>query len=307
MVVIGVDGGGTKTRLVVVDESTRNQLAERTGESTNSKSVGEDKAFAVLKALIEGVLQDAGKSVADVTAICLGMAGVDRPADKAPLEKFVRSVITQSGLKVVIENDGITALASGTQGVLDGIVVISGTGTITLGVHQGARHRCQGWGAILGDEGGGDSMGLHCLKAVARAEDGGKKTIMTQMVLKELNLESAWGLIDWCYGEAKFTFSKFAALARVVLEAAKQGDDVALTILDQKAESIVESIRIVATRLKLGGAYKLVLSGGNLTHDDGKGIYASILKRKLAANHPNADIVFPSVDPAVAAALLAFN
>jgi N-acetylglucosamine kinase-like BadF-type ATPase len=305
MLAVGVDGGGTKCRAVVLDGSGK-QLGEKVGESSNTKSIGEDKANENLRSTIEGALSAAGKSFSDVGSICLGMAGVDRPADKAILEKFVRTFLPQKDLIILIENDGIVALASGTGGILSGVVVISGTGTITYGVLGNERLRCQGWGPLLGDEGGGSDMGLHCVKAVSRSVDGGRKTLMTDMVVKELKLEDAWGLIDWCYGDA-FTFAKFAALAPIVLNAAKQGDDVALSILEQKAEAIVESIRIVAAKLQFPSNFSLVLAGGNLTHEDGKGLFSSILQRKLRFAHPLANVVFPSVDPTVAAAQIALN
>jgi len=305
MYYLGVDGGGTKTKVVLVDQSGK-VLVEKVGDSTNWNSVGDEKAHLALSGLLCATLDGAHATPSNVQTICLCMAGVDRATDREKLERWVRELLPNPALRVLIENDAIAALASGTSGILNGVVLISGTGTIASAVHNGKRHRAQGWGALIGDEGGGDSLGLAALRAVARAEDSGVHTALTALLLKELNLASAWDLIGWCY-DGKFTFAKYAALSKCVFEAAKSGDAAALAIIHEKAQGLVDAARVVHGHVGLPERFTLVLAGGNLTHDDGNGIYAMTVKEKLRLAYPHATLALPSVEPAVAAALLAKN
>ena len=77
--------------------------------------------------------------------VCLGMAGVDRPSDKERVQGWVHEVIPK--VHVQTSNDAVIALASGTKGKLFGVVVISGTGTISVGFDaKGETARAAGWG-----------------------------------------------------------------------------------------------------------------------------------------------------------------
>lgn len=105
-----------------------------------------------------------------VRAIVLGMAGVDRPEDKKIVQDWMAEYFSRD-LPVDITNDGVVALASGTNGAKHGIVVISGTGCIALGFYKGSggeQKRASGWGPLLGDEGSGFAIGQAALIAIVR-------------------------------------------------------------------------------------------------------------------------------------------
>jgi N-acetylglucosamine kinase-like BadF-type ATPase len=98
-----------------------------------------------------------------VAGVCLGMSGVDRPNDKLKVVSWVNELLptlkhsyksgeeTDSQLSdssILVYNDAVAALASGTKGQLYGAVVISGTGTIVVGYarDQVTNTRSGGWG-----------------------------------------------------------------------------------------------------------------------------------------------------------------
>eukprot|EP01128_Nolandella_sp_AFSM9_P005333 TRINITY_DN2556_c0_g1_i1.p1 TRINITY_DN2556_c0_g1~~TRINITY_DN2556_c0_g1_i1.p1 ORF type:complete len:316 (-),score=29.95 TRINITY_DN2556_c0_g1_i1:318-1241(-) len=303
MFVVGVDGGGTKTLAVVLNEQ-RAVVGRYQGGSTNWNSVGEGAAQLALRTCIERALEDASVELAQLVAVCVGMSGVDRVHDKDLVRSWLTAFVPAS-CQLRVENDGLIALASGTHGDLHGIVVISGTGCIVLGASEGVHHRAQGWGPLLGDKGGGSSLGLECLGAIAHATDGGTPTAMVEIALRVLELESAWELIDYCYKDGTFEFAKYAQLARIVLEAAERGDAVALDLLHQSAASLVQSVQLVQAKVGFAKDFPVVLAGGNFTHTDGTGIYATIMRTQLQEHFAPARIVLPAVDPGEAAALLA--
>ena len=103
-------------------------------------------------------VQAAGRTVEDVVCLAVGMSGCDTDADVFLWRGICESVAPNA--RPIVENDSVMALCSGTGGVLEGIVVISGTGSIAFGAAPGKpRVRVGGWGPKLGDAGNGCSIG----------------------------------------------------------------------------------------------------------------------------------------------------
>jgi len=303
---IGIDGGGTKTTTVLVDDKN-NSLAESKSGGSNWNSVGDQEAHKNLKEGILAVLSSANKKQEEVQGICLGMAGVDRPQDKEKLDKWVRQILPNKDLKVRIENDGVIALVSGTK-KLHGIVVISGTGSIVIAANNGVVTRAGGWGPLLGDEGSGFLIGLTLLKTVCCASDRGEHSLLKKMTLEELQLQSTEELIPWTYTQDKLNSSRFAALAPIVYKAASQKDQSACSILESQASMLLSTINTAHKMAHFSSNdFSIVLSGGNLTHDDGNGIYSQMLRKKISEEFPEANVVLPQILPQLAASTLAID
>lgn len=235
------------------------------------------------------------------------MAGVDRPADKSIVSSWLEELLPNANH--IIVNDGVIALVSGTGGVKHGIVVISGTGSISLGFNSrgdGEQKRSAGWGPLLGDTGSGYVIGNNVLVAVCRAHDGrGIQTSLTSKVLQHLKLQDPTEIIKWKYSD--LSWDRTAALSQLLFESAKEGDEVAKRILDETAEGLLEAI--LAVQQKLGfeenEEIPIVFAGGNLTHDDS--ILRTALQDKLTRALPNTNILLPSIEPCTAAAILSLN
>jgi len=271
---------------------------------TNWNSVGDATSLQNLTEGIEGALRAASATKENVRGITLGMAGVDRPADQEKLQKMVLSILPHTSSFNIV-NDAEVALASGTQGVLEGICVISGTGHIAIGRNKGVSVRAAGWGPLLGDQGSGYNIAMMGLAAITKAEDQGSHTILTDLVLKELELSKVSDLITWAYKD--HDWARFAALSKLVYQAADQDDGAAKAIIETASTSLAANINTVYNR---GGfedaeSVNIVFAGGNLTFDDGKGRLASRLRAILESQHKNIKILLPVIDPAHAAALMA--
>jgi N-acetylglucosamine kinase-like BadF-type ATPase len=121
--VIGIDAGGTKTVCQLADDTGR-VLSEVRGGGANLQAVGELEVEKVLHHVMEEAIGDRGVTP---SAICLGIAGVDRPDDFAA----VRGIMRRIGYKarVLIVNDALVALEAGAPGS-PGVVIISGTGSV---------------------------------------------------------------------------------------------------------------------------------------------------------------------------------
>ncbi|MBW7883401.1 MAG: ROK family protein [Caldilineaceae bacterium] len=301
LVVLGIDGGGTKTRCVAINGEGE-VLASCTVASTNINAVPHDAVRERLGEAIVTVLSQAGVTPEAVTAIGLGMSGVGRPADAAMVRGWIGEMLP--GVMALVDNDAVAALASGTGGDLYGLVIISGTGMIVLGIDStGKRRRAGGWGPIRGDPGGGFSIGMAILQAITAAVDGsGPTTLLTERVLHHLGLAEPQALIGWAYGQAGW--AHIAGLAPLAERCAKQDDEVAFSILAWAADGLAQRAGAVIRGLGLENAtFPIVLAGGNLR----PGLLRSLLTARLEELAPNADVTAPYLEAAVGAALLALK
>jgi N-acetylglucosamine kinase-like BadF-type ATPase len=257
MFVLGIDAGGTKTVCLLADGEGRVRASAR-GPGANLQSLGELEVEKVLHEVMESVLADQRTAPA---AICLGIAGVDRPHDNA----IIRGIMRRIGHKapVLVVNDALAALVAGAGDEGPGIVLIAGTGSICYGRNEaGQAARAGGWGYLLGDEGSGWWIGRQALSAVMRAGDGrGPATLLTARVLAHFAFEQVSELVHEVYYRDTRRRA-VAGLSAVVQGAADDGDVVARQLLSDAADELVLAVRSVATRLEMRGLqFPLVLSG----------------------------------------------
>jgi N-acetylglucosamine kinase-like BadF-type ATPase len=257
--VLGLDAGGTKTVCLLADEHGT-VLSSARGPGANLQAQGELEVEKVLHGVMEEAL--AGRDLVPA-AVCLGIAGVDRPDDAA----IMRSIMRRIGYRrrTLIVNDALVALTAG-AGDGPGIVVICGTGSICYGRNeQGQAARSGGWGYILGDEGSGYWIGRHALAAVVRHADGrGPATSLTALALDHFRVRRVDDLVQEVHLRDPRR-ARVASLGGAVQAALETGDPVAREIVDAGARELAGMAQSVAARLELRGAvFPFVLVGGVL-------------------------------------------
>jgi N-acetylglucosamine kinase-like BadF-type ATPase len=297
MHVLGIDAGGTKTVCLLADAEGR-VVAEARGGGANLQSVGELEVEKVLHAAMESVL--AGRDVAPA-AICLGIAGVDRPADA----ETIRSIMQRIGYKArtLVVNDALVALEAGAADQ-PGVVIVAGTGSIAYGRNRsGQAARAGGWGYLIGDEGGGFWIGRSALASVVRQFDGrGPATQLTALVLQHMGLASPTELIHEIYYRDLHRRA-IAGLAALVHQAASQGDAVAAQILVRAGTELASAAASVIARLGMrGDAFPTVLAGGIFR---GVPALAKDVETRLSEIAPRSTVRPLQVEPAVGAVRLA--
>jgi N-acetylglucosamine kinase-like BadF-type ATPase len=255
--VLGIDAGGTKTVCLLADDQG-NIISAARGPGANLQAVGELQVEKVLHDVMEHAIGDLDAIPA---AICLGIAGVDRPDDRA----VVHGIMKRIGFKarIVIVNDALVALEAGAPGQ-SGVVIISGTGSIAYGRNDaGEAARSGGWGYVLGDEGSGYWIGRAALRAVLRAADHrGPRTLLTQLLLDHFRVEQPQALLHAVY-RSHLSPAAIGGLATCVQAAYREGDPAAIGILRGAADELEGAALSVARRLDLTGeAFTFVLSGG---------------------------------------------
>ena len=297
MYIVGIDGGGTKT-VGILTTGTGQHLAQVQSGPANYHVVGEAKTQAVLEDLIGELYAKAGVPSGSAVRFCLGMAGLGRPVDR----EVIGRICDEIGIckNRVLTHDAHIALVGGTE-KQEGVIVISGTGSIVYGINADGRDaRASGWGYLLGDEGSGYDIAIKGLRAIARAADGrGDQTELTDRILNTLELNEPAELIRWVHAASRDTI---AQLAEVVFDTAKTKDMVADSIVNEAADELVCAATSVIEQLEFTEPFDIVLSGGNLIHQT---MFADRLRHRFTRIQPGASVQLPKHEPAYGAVLLA--
>ncbi len=261
--VIGVDGGGTKTRAVAVDESGR-----EVGRAEGGPAIaGARDPLAPARAVagtVRAAAAAAGITV-PVEVVWAALSGAGREAARSAVELELGRL--RVATRVCVGTD-VEAAFHDAFGAGPGILLIAGTGSIAWGRSEsGTEARVGGWGPHIGDEGSAYAIGLEALRRVARDADGrAPETDLREAVLHRLRLSHPEDLVPWAADASK---AQIAALAPVVADAA--GDAVAREILAHAVEDLEGHVRTLLETLgpwrqppglALGGG--LLLPGGPL-------------------------------------------
>jgi len=292
-ILVGVDGGGTKT-LVALSDEQGNEWIRRSGPAGLVDPRNPAAAAEVVASVVREAVRDAGITGAPAV-LCAGLAGVGNRAER----EAVRAALLAAGVaeRVEVVTDGETAL----EGALDGgagVLLIAGTGSVAYARGSDGRlERCGGWGMVVGDEGSGFAIGRAGLVAALRAVDGrGDATRLLPLFLELLGVDDARGIPPWAGRAAK---SEIAALASHVIRAAEGGDEVALRIVATEARALAEHAVALRGRLESwAGEVPVVFHGGVL----GTALYSDLVRRALVDADPVFRVVPPVAD-AVAGAL----
>lgn len=289
---IGIDGGGTKTVGILTTE-TGEHIARAEAGPSNYHVVSAAKMQKVLAEILTSLFEQAGLSRASPVAFCLGMAGLGRAEDRVVIGRICDALGV--GKDRILTHDAHIALVGGI-GKQEGVIIISGTGSIVYGIDaHGGEARAGGWGYLLGDEGSGYDMALKGLQAVARAADGrAESTKLTALVLAQLGLDAPSELIRWAHAASR---DLIAQVAEVVFHAAEIGDRTAKQIIATAAEELARAATVVMRGLEFTEPPHIVLSGGNLVHQP---LFVEELRNRLTA-----PVRLPKHEPAEGAVLLA--
>jgi N-acetylglucosamine kinase-like BadF-type ATPase len=265
---LGVDGGGTSTTAWVADGEGR-PLGEGVGGPSNIKAIGAEAARASLDHSIQSAFANAGLDVQPVEVACLGLAGFDRPGDKAWLESWA-SVSPWNG-RLLLVNDGDLVVAAGTPDGW-GVGLIAGTGSIAVGRdREGRAARAGGWGYIFGDEGSAYSVALAGLRKVARLADGrdaSGPSALTRRLCEALGIESSSELVSAVYREG-VDRARLALLAPSVVAASEEDPSIFPEILRPAGMDLAVMVAAVARALDIGrGPLPLAMAGSFLLNCD---------------------------------------
>lgn len=298
--VVGVDGGGTKTRAVVAADAGHKILGEGLSGPSNPLRVGVSEAAAAVREAVERACAEAGVRRAELVAAEVGLAGVKRDDLRAAME----SALAELGIKPVeIVTDSEIALYGATEGK-PGLVIIAGTGSICRGRNLRGRHATAGgWGPLAGDEGSGAWMARRALQAVAKATDGrGPRTSLVEAACVFFNVAAPEDLATAVYAPS-ITNQRIAGFGRRVIEAARRRDAVSREIVESAGRELAQAAGAVTRKLRMQREpFAVGYVGGVFAAGE---LILQPLREELLAVAPRAQLVQPALAPAEAAARMA--
>ncbi|MDX1495567.1 MAG: BadF/BadG/BcrA/BcrD ATPase family protein [Longimicrobiales bacterium] len=237
---VGVDGGGTSTRAVLVDREGRELARSEDAGAVATTARPEDAAQAVERAVSRAV---AGAGLTGpVDVLWAGLAGAGSQEARVGVVQALEAM--ELARHVHVGTD-VEAAYHDVFGREAGVLLIAGTGSIAWARDaEGRRRRVGGWGQLLGDEGSGYWIGMEALRHAVRSADGREApTALTEELEAACGVDGANELVPWVERASK---AEVARLAPGVVRLADEGDAAACAVVDAAVASLVELARVAA-------------------------------------------------------------
>lgn len=293
---LGIDGGGTKTKIIIINEHNE-QIFENTTGPSSVDTVDENITFLNISTAVKPFIDQNDIVFSGVFA---GLGGIVFEEQKQMLKSMLLKIKgINSSTKIEVQNDMFNALYSGLL-FDEGLALICGTGTVAFGkTKDGKTAKCSGWGFKEGELGSGFHLGFEAIRYAIRCLDGRyKKDDFASEIFEYIDLhktEEIIPLLDQLYLDR----TKVASIAPIVSKYANKLHPYATKIIELATDELVLSVRGVLNKLDFKNK-KLVIVGslGNID-----GAFKSMLYKKIMALDHQIEIISPIVDPAFSAAL----
>ncbi|QSR87232.1 N-acetylmuramic acid 6-phosphate etherase [Candidatus Methylacidiphilum infernorum] len=237
---LGIEGGATHTRWMVVEERDGKVLSEGKEGAGNFHLLSRDELFSLFRSIRE-------RAGEDIAEIGVGFAGCQTEKEKEVLETLIRE-IWPGAKRIVVAEDSRSAYAGAFDPGQEGLLVIGGTGSNVIGYKGGVWEKAGGWGQ-LGDPGSGYRIGREGLERIYLDWDlTQKNSALGLAFLRHCcvnNLAELLGYVLAQFGRKDFV----ASFAPLVLEMAEKGDASSLEIVKKEASALALRVQIVAERL----------------------------------------------------------
>ncbi|MCD6536670.1 MAG: hypothetical protein J7K49_06560 [Thaumarchaeota archaeon] len=288
MRILVMDIGKTKTFAIIIDEAGQVYAKAVTGPS--GMWLKEETIVKNVREAIRECLSKGNLSLDELDLISISWADLDTKADWENAWRIAEKLGLRKE-KTIIEHDAVAAYYAVTWGK-PGIAMIAGTGSIGFGINKrGERARSGGWGWIIGDEGSAYWIAIKALNAVSRAYDGrGEKTILSKKLKEYFSIENELEILTKIYKEMGGEVKEIAKIAKIVDEAANEGDIIARRIMEEAGKELALCVLSIAKRLNMEKDEIIVGGIG--------GVYKSkhvrrVFHKLLEENLPNAEIREP--------------
>ncbi|MDQ3020593.1 MAG: hypothetical protein M3R36_08490 [Bacteroidota bacterium] len=234
---IGVDSGGTKCEILIVSgNEEREILHNKFYKGVHYSVAGVEQYSKTVSEFIKRSLRDAKLNLKNCIAIGAGVAGAREEKDRRNLKKAFEKKLNHKN--ILITTDAMTALYGAFKGD-DGIILISGTGSVLYGLSDSSLTRVGGWGRVIGDEGSGYWIGKRALNLVTKEFD--KRKNFRSLLSKKI--KEKFGIDKENVNEKIFHGNiEIQKIAPVVIDLANKNCRLSLQIVDEAVEGLIEHI-----------------------------------------------------------------
>ncbi len=261
---LGIDGGGSSLRAVIMDSNHR-VVARAETETANPSVIGWDEAAVRLQQTMIQVLNEASIQARQIAGVGVGIAGASATHAADWINRTCSVILPES--LIVPASDFEVALV-GAHGQRAGGIIVAGTGSVGFCIDaNGNEKQIGGWGYLIGDEGSGYWIGRQALSLLSCCFDGTKEySEFVREVIGFLKIEDGKSLIAWLYKQSKPPVRQIAQLAPIVLAHAEAGDQQAVSIIQGAVEAIVQLAAHLQNYLPV--TYRMVALYGGLLQND---------------------------------------
>lgn len=290
---LGLDAGGTSTRAALADDTRILGRAKR--GSIKVMRVSAAVAETNLRALLADVAKSSGVPITNVASTCVGTAGNTVSSVTGWIWQTLGPMLRGD---LIVCGDVEIALDAAFPGEA-GVLVMAGTGSNTLGrTSAGEQVTVGGWGPLLADEGSGHWIGLRALRAAIREHDEHGKSRLLTALAAQWKADTLEQVVEIAHHVPP---PDFAALTRTVVEMAKQGDRLALAVLQAGGRALGEdaslALRKVLT-LEPDAPRRVAFTGSVL---ENIALVREAMFAEIEGEHPGAEVRHDAVDPVVGA------
>jgi|GEM_PF-148596 len=257
--IIGVDAGGTKTEAVAYN--LEDEELGRAISGCGNLLLDFNQAASHI---MDAIRQCRKIAEAQGAGVCLGIyagiAGIEVLDYPAKIEALLTDAFH---CPIVALHDSEFAHAAIFRGG-DGIVTLSGTGSVCFGLYHGKRAMTGGWGHVLGDEGSGYHIALEAMKRIALEEDlGMERSILSQRLFQALHLKKANDIKAFIHSADKAAIASYATL---VAELAGTSEVNASSILRKAGKDLARMTVRLHQKLGIHEPIRVGISGSILNH-----------------------------------------
>jgi N-acetylglucosamine kinase-like BadF-type ATPase len=293
---LGIDGGGTTTRAVIIDEKMQ-ALGRGEAGSSNHYSVGASRAVENIGQAVAAALQAAGHEKSQIASWGLGLAGACTATEQTLLREAIAPICPAQNLAI---DEDVAAAQAGAFGGGAGAVCIAGTGANCFGINEnGQRARVDGLGPLLGDRGSGYWIGEQTLRIICKMDNGiVPKSPLLEKLLQQLEVADVDGLVQIVY-QPDFERDRIAGVAPVVMQLSRDGDAASTDILQSAGRELAATTLAVLQPLNLRTVAPV---GGILSQQTA---LRETYEAELKAAINGVEVVEAKYDAVIGAALLA--
>ncbi|HXC07409.1 MAG TPA: BadF/BadG/BcrA/BcrD ATPase family protein [Steroidobacteraceae bacterium] len=300
---LGVDGGGTKTALVLID-SEGSIRATHLAPGSYYLTIGLD---ALGRLLVDGVNAVAAKAAVRIEELDFAFFGIPAYGEDTvltgPLSELPRRALPAG--QYLCGNDMICGWA-GSLLCRDGISIVAGTGSICYGERNGSIARCGGWGELFSDEGSAYWIACRGLNLFSRMSDGREpKGPLYEIVRERLKITADLDLCAHVFSQLEGDRAQIAQLSKWVTQAATAGDPAATAIIREAALELALMVDATRRQLEFGIAEPVPVSYSGGVFDNVGPLLLEHFTVALQAFRPGYRVSEPVLPPGIGAALYA--
>ncbi|MEI6290191.1 MAG: BadF/BadG/BcrA/BcrD ATPase family protein [Chloroflexota bacterium] len=295
---LGADLGGTKTHMVISDE-TGCVVGFGEGGPANHQNVGFDGMFNSMNSALEQALHTSGISIENILGAGFGIAGYDWPSEKPSMLAAVNRLKINAPIEMV--NDAIPGLVAGADAGW-GVNVVSGTGCNCRGWDKDHQHigRVTGYGILMGEAAGSSELVFRAMQLVGDEwTRRGEPTLLSKTFIDLCGAKSLEDLIE---GYTEGYFSIGAETAPLIFQTANDGDKTAKNLITWAGNELGEMAKSVIRQLNFKDlTFDVILSGSMF---EGGDLLINPMRENIQQLAPHANLKRLSVPPVIGSVLI---